>query len=368
MSQLKEVELVSTGVYLPGDPIPFDKIEDVLGHLDQAPARTQKLNSKLRAMAKNIIGIEHCHYAIDPATGRTNETNTSMAVKAIKQGLQRAEMKAADLEAIVLAGAYPDSVMPPTTALIQQELGIESCVEMEIHSNCTGITKAFQVAFDMLRIGRCKTAAVVYSQLSSIYFLASYYNQEQVKMENILLRWFLSDAASMAILRAKDTVAKGIKIKDIYNESIGGKLKAAMWLPLGASNPNLLEAYKNGKHHYGQDYTAVNDLAPDLAINGFIKMMGKFNMGLNEIDHLLIPIPSTRLFKKCQEIGENKHGFPLKKWFNNIPKKGYGGGAAMLVGLDEMIQEKMFKPREKLASFTIESSKWMVGGLVIEYL
>lgn len=368
MVQLKEVELVSTGVYLPGEPIPFDQIENILGHLEKAPEQVQKLEKKMCALAKKIIGIERCHYAIDRATGKTNETNTSMSVKAIRQALERAGLDVSDLDAIILAGAYPDNVMPPTSALIQQELGIANCLEMEIHSNCTGISKALQVAFDALRIGRCRTAAVVYSQLSSIYFLSSYYNQDQVKMENILLRWFLSDAASVAILRAHDKVEKGIRIIDVYNESVGGKLKPSMWLKLGAANPNLMTAFAEGKHHYGQDYSAVNDLAPKLAIEGFIKMMGKLKMGLTEIDHLLIPIPSTRLFKKCQDIGVEKYNFPIKKWFNNIPRKGYGGGAAMMVGLDEMIQDKHFKPKEKLASFTIESSKWMVGGLVLDYL
>lgn len=35
MGNLKEVELVSTGVFLPGKPISFDDIEKIIGGLDK---------------------------------------------------------------------------------------------------------------------------------------------------------------------------------------------------------------------------------------------------------------------------------------------------------------------------------------------
>ena len=85
MNQLKEVELVSTGVYLPGEPVPFDDLEKVLGKFDKAPPRVMKMENKLRALAKELIGIEKVYYAIDPATGQMTESNTSMAVKAIRE-------------------------------------------------------------------------------------------------------------------------------------------------------------------------------------------------------------------------------------------------------------------------------------------
>lgn len=43
MGNVKEVELVATGVYLPGEPVPFNDIENTIGHLDQAPLRIQKM-------------------------------------------------------------------------------------------------------------------------------------------------------------------------------------------------------------------------------------------------------------------------------------------------------------------------------------
>ena len=151
MSGLKEVELVSTGVYLPGDPVPFDKIEDVIGHLDQAPPRIQKMIQKLKPTVKDLIGIEECYFAVDPKTKEITESNTSMSVKAIQHALKKANMQPNDIDCLLMANPLPDYQTPPTTTLVQQELGIEKCVEIEVHSNCSGATKVIQIAFESLK-------------------------------------------------------------------------------------------------------------------------------------------------------------------------------------------------------------------------
>ena len=368
MSGLKEVELVSTGVYLPGEPVPFDMIEEVIGYLDQAPQIIQKTTQKLRPAVKDLIGIEQCYFAVDPKAKTLTESNTSMAVKAIRTALKKAKTSIDEIECIILACPLPDQQTPPTTTLIQHELGIEKCAEMEIHSNCTGMTKAFQVAFDGLRLGRYKTVVVVYAQLSSAYLLARHYNQKVVKTENVLLRWFLSDSASALVLRAKEKVDSGIKVLDVYNESVGGGIDPAMWFKHGASNFDYLNAYEKGYHHLGQDYRTVVETGEKYFVEGFRRMMNRTDINLNEINHLLATIPSTKLQDKAKKAFSREFSIPHDKWYSNIKQNGYSGGSSVVIGLDQMLNDKLFKPGELLTGITIESSKWMFGGFSLRYL
>ena len=133
---------------------------------------------------------------------------------------------------------------------------------MEVHSNCTGITKAFEIAFDAIKLGRYKNVVVCYSQLSSSFLSASYFNPQRIRKENIFLRWFLSDSASAVILRGRDEVTSGIKVVDVYNESLGGKMSPAMWLYLGCANFNLPKVYEEGGHHLGQNYSCLLYTSP----------------------------------------------------------------------------------------------------------
>jgi 3-oxoacyl-[acyl-carrier-protein] synthase-3 len=368
MSRLKEVELVSTGVYLPGEPVPFDKIEDVIGRFDKASPRMQKLIDKLRLNVKDLIGIDQCFFAIDPKTKELTEDNTSMAVKAIRNALEKANMEIDKIDCILLANPLPDQQTPPTTTFIQEELGIERCAEMEIHSNCTGITKVLQIAFDAIRVGRYKTVLVVYSQLSSAYLLSRHYNQQIIKTENVLLRWFLSDSASALILQAKENQDSGIRVLEVYNESVGGKLDPAMWFYHGARNFEYLKAYEKGSHHLGQNYNIVNLKGPDIIADGFKNLISRANIDKREINHVLATIPSTMLINKGKEAFASQISISPDIWFSNISKKGYSGGSSVVIGLDEMIDKNIFKRQEMLACITIESSKWMVGGFILKYL
>ena len=368
MKKLNEVELVSTGAYLPGEPVPFDKIEEVIGKFDQAPPRIIKMIEKLRPMAKELIGVKQCHFAVDPKTKKLTESNTSMAVKASKAALKKAEMNPEDIDCIFYGNLMPDHQTPPTSTFIQQELGIENCAEIEVHSNCTGITKLLQIASDSLRVGRYRNVLVAYSQLSSAYLMADNFNQNKVRTESLLLRWFLADGAGAAILKAKDEVESGINLFYVYNESVGAKRAPGMWLNLGTPNFNLPRAFENGTHHFEQDYRMVNDIGPDIFFNGFEKMLRQSGVKGEEINHVIATLPSNKFWDLGKKVFAERYSVPADKWYSTIGHKGYNGAATILVALDEMIGKGGFKPKDILTCITIESSKWMVGGFFLKYL
>ena len=321
MQCFKEVELISTGIYLPGNPIPFDNIEEYIGALDKVPDKTKHQISKLRNIMKRILKA-CCYYAIDPKTKKSIETVSSLSVKAINNALTKAKMRPEELELIILGTPLPDRMTPPTSAYIQQDLGIDTCTEMEIHSNCTGMTKAMEVAFNALSLGKYKNAVVVYAQNPSSYLISSFYNQGKVAIENLLLRWFLSDSAGAMVLKASDKIKKGFKISGTYNESFGGKLKPSMWMDFGASNFDLPSVIEEGKHHFAQDYQTVNKLGPIMQVRGIKRFLEEYGLSGKDIDHLLISIPSHSLGATAKKKTFTEIGIPAEKWFDNVETKG----------------------------------------------
>lgn len=365
---MKEVQLVSTGIYQPGESIPFDKIEDVLGNLDKAPSKIKKLIPRLRKLMTDILLVKNSHFAFDPKTKAFTDSNTSMTVRAIKTALEKASMKPEEIECIILGTPIPDYLMPTTPPLIQAQLGIEHCAEIEIHSNCSSITKAFQIGFDALRLERYRSVVVAYSQMLSPCMISDYYNQEKIKSENILLRWFLSDSAAAAILTAKDKVNSGIKLTSVYNDSMGSKLKPGMWLNLGAVNSVLPKVYDQGLHHFGQDYGMVNEMAPEVGEEGLRRLLNQLHIKGKEIDHIIFAVPSKNRQDDAKKLGLKEFSIPLENWFSNVEEKGYCGGASLIIGIDEMLEKNLFRPGELMVCLTVESAKWMVGGFILEYV
>ena len=365
MNKLKEVELVATGLYLPGNPIPFDNLENVIGKFDDAPPLVKRMNNKLRHLAKDLIGIEHVHYAVDPKTKELTESGATMSAKAIRAALEKSNMKTEDIDCLLFGSIVPDYQTPPTSTLVQEELGLERCAEMEIHSNCAGMSKMLEIAYDSIRVGRYKNIVISYSQLSSAYLLSNRYNEEKVAVENLLLRWFLCDSASALILRGRDKVDSGIKLEYVFNESIGGKMKPGMWLKVGGRNLDLLKTYAAGLHHFGQDYRMANDFGPECFTQAFNRIIADTKIKYEDIDYILATLPSRKLWNFGKQEFEKRYGIAPEKWFSNVPKIGYSGGSSVIIALDELIKKGVLEPNQNILSIIFESSKWMIGGFVL---
>jgi len=368
MVQLKEVEVVSTGTYLPGEPVPFNNLESVLGKFEKAPPNIRREERMLRSLARKLIGIDQVYYAIDPKSGEFTENTITMATKAIKDALNKANINAEEIDCLLYGNAVPECQTPPGSTLVQEQLGIEKCAEMEIHSNCSAMSKLLQIAFDSLRLGRYKTVVVAYSQFSSPYLISSYYNQEKLKTENMLLRWFLCDGASALVLKARDKVSEGIRLEYVDNLSIGGKKDKGMWFNLGGVNLDLPRVWENGQHHFGQDYRAANDLGPDCFWESFERLVGGYNLKYSEVDYVLATLPSSKLWEYAQQIFQEKYGISPDKWYGNVRKTGYAGASSVIIALNEMLKKRVLKKSQLVVSVIFESSKWMIGGFILRHV
>ncbi len=215
------VRIDGTGSYLPGEAVGIEQVESVLGRLDGLPERLAGRLDQFRQRLLSRSGVERRYFAIDPVDRRQTETNASLAEKAARQALQAAQTEAGEVDLLVCSNCAADCFTPPTSALIQQRLGIQRCTEIEIHSNCTGVPKSLQIAMDMLRQGRYRKALVIYTQLSSLFLRSEFYNPAKVTLEHITLRWMLSDGAGAMLLSLADDDQGGPELIDAYVESVG---------------------------------------------------------------------------------------------------------------------------------------------------
>jgi 3-oxoacyl-[acyl-carrier-protein] synthase-3 len=321
-------------------------------------------------------GVKRRYYALDPATRRQTETNASMAEKAVRAALDAAGVPPDSVDLLVFAGPMSDYACPPTSALLQGRLGIRRCTEIEVHSNCTGTPKALQIALDALRVGRHRRAAVAYAQLSSAFLRSEYFNPEHVGLENLALRWIMSDGAGAVVLDASDeeSSASGLRLVETHVESTGGADEPGMTGfeqgAFGYANevnglgwfPTL---HASGRHHIAQDIGAVARLAPRHLVDGLASMLRASGVPPPSVAHFLLGIPGRHFM--TAEMGayfREAVGVDLHPGLFTIEDFGYCGGATMLVQLDRLVRSGRLRPGETVAAYLEESSKWMSGGFV----
>ncbi len=364
-----DVYMAGTGSYSPGAPIPFARIDSVLGPLTEISPKLSAWIERMKPIMEEMLGVKYCHYALDPETRKPTDDNVTMSVKAANTALKAAGLKPTDVDLIVYAGIMMENVCPPTTTLIQEQLQIPRVAEYDIHSNCTSVYKALQLASDQIALGRYRNALIMSSQLSSPFLRAEHFNQKVLEKSNILLRWFLSDGSGAMVLTSDPKVGNcRLKLVDTYIESIGLGLGPDMYCVSGGHRVQPLEVYEKGWHHLNQNFDNVARLSVELGKKAGDTMMDRLGLDWQKIRYFIINVPTRHILDQVVADMKRDKNTPNITFYSKLAERGYPGPSAIIHALDDFFRDHAPKPGDVLASVVAESSKWMYGGFVFEYV
>lgn len=98
---------------------------------------------------------------------RFGGTTSSLATEAGRSALKQANVDPSEIDLVLLATSTPDSAMPPTSALVQAQLGVKGGVA-DINVACAGFVYALASAHGMILGGLNKILVIGADTLSSI--------------------------------------------------------------------------------------------------------------------------------------------------------------------------------------------------------
>jgi 3-oxoacyl-[acyl-carrier-protein] synthase-3 len=372
MIEEKFVKVSGTGSFLPGDPIPFDEIEDYLGEITKAPQKVMRWIKRTKPVMKEMLDIDYVYYAIDPRTKERTEDHVTMSVKAARRALEAAHLKPEDVDLITFGSSFNQQI-PPITTRIQEALGIDSCAEMAIHSNCTSAYKAFLIAHDTIRYGRFKNALVISTSVTSSSLTADFFNQEVLMAEEAFMRWFLCDGSGAIVLESSNAKADGFFVDHTYIESVGGNKLSAMHNGFPPYWINLSEAYNKGCHHMSQLFKdevrsqMVDKNGRTVFTNGIERMLNKHRIDLSNLRFFQLNMPTKHIIEYILKECETVLGISRDKLYTKVSKMGYPGPPAAFICLDKIIREEKPEKDDLLLSFVVEVSKFIQAGYTLTY-
>src|SRR5262249_26414901 len=195
---MMSARVLSTGSYLPGDPIPNETLERLIGPLPEDILEG--------------IQVKRRHWMIDPETGEHRINNSAMATKAAQEALELADVDPASVDLIVLSTASPDYPLPPLVTFVQEALGLERCSTMEIRSGCAGFVEALDVARLYVERGTHRTAVVIGSEAISPLLAPVYLGKdpEKIRMRERMTPYNFGDGAGAVVLQAAEEDEGGV--------------------------------------------------------------------------------------------------------------------------------------------------------------
>jgi 3-oxoacyl-[acyl-carrier-protein] synthase-3 len=270
-------------------------------------------------------------------------TTATMALKATKIALERANLKAEDLDLILFATLSPDYYFPGSGVILQDLLGIPACPAMDIRNQCSGFIYALTTADQFIKTGMYKNILVVGSENHS--------GGLDMTSRGRGVSVIFGDGAGAAVLTRETNTDRGIMSSHIYSQ---GKHAEELSL-IGPSTqrwvPEIIDANDTDDLSY---YPYMNgQVVFKHAVVRFLEVINeglqKNNWQASDIDMLVPHQANLRISQFIQK----KFGLDDHQVYNNIMRYGNTTAASIPIALTEAWEEGKIKEGSKvvLAAF-----------------
>ena len=328
------LHIISTGIYLPGEPISSSFLE--------------QQNGLPEGWAKRYSGVEQRHWA-------GAESGTDMAVNALEAALEKAEMAYKDLDLLVSASATYDYPIPHNACLIQERLckGDRLVPGFDIDATCLGLIVALDVCSRMLDGRRYKKIAIVCSEIAS----------KSLNPNDWETLTLLGDAA----------VAIIIGYPEDAETSESGILAGDLTTYPHAARYNIVEAGGNCQpgHHFTGDATPyffkmegikLLRLAMEKVPEFVTKFYEPVGMTLEATDYIVphqASLAGLMLAQKALEV-------PLEKMMINLPRYGNTLSCSVGLALHELLESGRVKRGQTILMLG-SGAGFSIGGVLLRY-
>lgn len=353
----RNVHIVSTGGYSPGDPISTEEIERLVGAL--TPELLEGISIKQR------------FWMIDPKTGAHKESSSDMAYKAVKQALDTVGLKAKDVDMMVLATGTPEYPLPPTVNLVQEKMGLEKCFTLELRSGGAGGVQGLDIARYYLENGIGKTAVVIGVETISPAMVPIFLGKspDSIRMRERLPLYMFGDGAGAMVLQSREDGPPGLL--GAASASIGGTRKPGIWAIGGGSHAPVHEQIKARRFpELRVDVVEAGKYTPHMITDALAETLARGGVPVESVDWCMIPEGNVGWMLDALKAS----GLRTTEWvalegkiFDNLAMTGAVGCAAVPLFLDEGWRSGKVKPGQRIMLVGIEATKWIYAGIVMNW-
>ena len=232
------------------------------------------------------------------------------------------------IDAIVLATASPDRLLPSTACDLQALLGAQNAAAFDIGAACPGYVYALTVAEGLVASGQSETVLVVGAEkLSTI-------TDFQDRSTAILF----GDGAGASVVRRSRTPGRGILSTFIKSD---GRLAPLLYRPGGGAVDPISEKVVCERSHYmkmaGREVFKAAVLAMADACD---EALGRAGVTADAID-LLVPHQANL---RIIEATAKHAGVPMSKVMVNVDRYGNTSSASIPLALAQAVEEGRIGP------------------------
>jgi 3-oxoacyl-[acyl-carrier-protein] synthase III len=255
------------------------------------------------------------------------EAGSDLALAATCQALDRAGMKAADIDCIVYATLSPDVFFPGSGVFLQRKLGLNGIPAIDIRAQCTGFIYGLSVADAWIRTGQYRRVLLVGAEVHSTGMDFSPAGRD--------LSVLFGDGAGAAILGPTDEPGRGVLCTHLHAD---GRYAEKLWCESDASArfPRISHEDLDAGRQYpimeGRDVFKHAVARMPESVHTALEANG---LALDDVDLLIAHQANLRI----NEMVGRQLGLPPERVYNNIQRFGNTTAATIPIALTEAVDQ-----------------------------
>ena len=309
------------------------------------------------------LGVENRFWASDPESRILNETQSEMMAKAIEEAIADSQIQKEEIDLLITTSTVPDYTLPTTATLVQELLEIKKCNSLEIHCGCVGALQAIDIANCYIKCKKARTVVIAAGNLMSTYWLRDWKNKEIEGMADQLNMAMFSDSASAIVIQESEE--EGILYS--FSESVGSGIEKGIFLDMGgAVYPGDQIDFAENRHKWSQRPKLIKKHGSALSKRAMEELAEGTGLSIQDLKWIIFPQANPSLLLNDIEALRSS-GFPVEKIRYNVNKVGNSATASLFHVLYEIDKNGELAYGDKIAIIGGEASKWMYGGVLIEW-
>lgn len=256
-----------------------------------------------------------------------NEDTVTMASRAAQRALEDADIKAEEIDLIIVATISPTEIMPCVACRVQEKLGAEKATCFDLNGACTGSLLALNTAQAYLSQGIYQTALVIGAEKLSAL-------TDWTDRGTCIL---FGDGAGAVVLKAEESGRYAQVTQSIGKKGGALTLRSRNQIQY-ETDPKAKETYiqMNGK----EVFTFAVSKVPEAVKN----LLSREKVPCEDIRYYLLHQANERIIRSAaRRIGEDISKFPM-----NMDEYGNTSSASLLILLDEVKKSGKLQRGDKL--------------------
>lgn len=279
---------------------------------------SRNLGEDINEFVSQVVGIRERHICSE------DESTADLATEAARRALEAANVRAEDLDLIILATDTPEYISPATSVVVQHRLGARSAGTFDVNCACAGFVTALDTATKFI---------IADSSYKKILVIGAYAMSKYLDWTEKKTSTLFADGAGAVVLEATEEGPGFLASKLVAD----GSFHKHMGIYAGGTHmpvtEDVLRASVWTKVRFAQKYP------PEVNIEGWPAIihdvLEKGGLRLEDVGLFLFTQVNLSTIKEVMRRLE----LPMSRTHTIMQKWGYTGSACIPMVLDDAVRE-----------------------------